>query len=193
MFKLTVRGETLAELKSNLADMLASFGGPVAVSGPSIAEVVAAANAEPEKPRTRRSRKASEPDVVEAPAEVAEEPDAAVAEMVEPTPPVEPGPTDAEVIGAEDEAPGALNVEAMLAAEVASEPAAEPADPWAAFVGDFSEAVNARVIPADAALLIAKAIGVASIASVKSDTAKLAQAREALGKLIFAASAGGKA
>ena len=188
MLKLTVRGETLAELKSNLADVLASLGGPVAVSGPSIAEVVAAANAEPEKPRARRSRKASEPEVVEAPAEVAEEPDAAVAEMVEPTPPVEPGPTDAEVIGAEDEAPGALNVEAMLAAEVASEPAAEPADPWAAFIADFSEAVNARVIPADAALLIAKAIGISSIASVKSDPAKLAQAREALAKLIAAAS-----
>ena len=190
MFKLTVRGETLAELKSNLADVLASLGGPVAVSGPSIAEVVAAANVEPEKPRARRSRKASEPEVVEAPAEVAEEPDAAVAEMVEPTPPVEPGPTDAEVIGAEDEAPGALDVEAMLAAEVASEPAAEPADadPWAAFIADFSEAVNARVIPADAALLIAKAIGVASIASVKSDPAKMEQAREALAKLIAAAS-----
>ena len=194
MFKLTVRGETLAELKANLADVLASLGGPVAVSGPGIAEVVAAANAELEKPRTRRSRKASEPEVVEAPAEVAEEPDAAVAEMVEPTPPpVEPGPTDAEVIGAEDEAPGALNVEAMLAAEVASEPAAEPADPWAAFIADFSEAVNSRIIPADAALLIARSLGVSSIASVKSDTAKLAQAREALGKLIFAASAGGKA
>ena len=188
MFKLTIRGDSLAELKANLADVLASLGGPVAVSGPSIAEVVAAANAEPEKPRTRRSRKASEPEVVEAPAEVAEEPDAAVAEMVEPTPPVEPGPTDAEVIGAEDEAPGALNVEAMLAAEVASEPAAEPTDPWAAFVADFSEAVNARVIPADAALLIAKAIGAASIASVKSDPAKMEQAREALAKLIAAAS-----
>ena len=193
MFKLTIRGDSLAELKANLADVLASLGGPVAVSGPSIAEVVAAANAEPEKPRARRSRKASELEVVEAPAEVAEEPDAAVAEMVEPTPPVEPGPTDAEVIGAEDEAPGALNVEAMLAAEVASEPAAEPADPWAAFIADFSEAVNSRLIPADAALLIAKAIGVSSIASVKSDAAKLAQAREALGKLIFAASAGEKA
>ena len=188
MFKLTVRGETLAELKSNLADMLASLGGPVAVSGPSIAEVVAAANAELEKPRTRRSRKAGEPEVVEAPAEVAEEPDAAVAEMVEPTPPVEPGPTDAEVIGAEDEAPGALNVEAMLAAEVASEPATEPVDPWAAFIADFSEAVNARVIPADAALLIARALGVASIASIKSDPAKMEQAREALAKLIAAAS-----
>ena len=188
MFKLTVRGETLAELKANLADVLASLGGPVAVSGPSIAEVVAAANAELEKPRTRRSRKASEPEVVEAPAEVAEEPDAAVAEMVEPTPPVEPGPTDAEVIGAEDDAPGALNVEAMLAAEVAPEPAAEPADPWAAFIADFSEAVNSRIIPADAALLIARSLGVSSIASVKSDTAKLAQAREALGKLIAAAS-----
>lgn len=193
MFKLTIRGDSLAELKSNLADMLASFGGPVAVSGPSIAEVVAAANVEPEKPRARRSRKASEPEVVEVPAEVAEELDAGVAEMVEPTPPVEPGPTDAEVIGAEDEALGALNVEAMLAAEVAPEPVAEPADPWAAFIADFSEAVNSRLIPADAALLIAKAIGVASIASIKSDTAKLAQAREALAKLVFAASAGGKA
>ena len=193
MCKLTVRGETLAELKSNLADMLASFGGPVAVAGPSIAEVVAAADVEPEKPRARRSRKASEPEVVEAPAEVAEEPDAAVAEMVEPTLPVEPGPTDAEVVESENEAPGALNVEAMLAAEVAPEPVAEPADPWAAFIADFSEAVNARLIPADAALLIAKAIGVASIASIKSDTAKMAQAREALGKLIFAASAGKKA
>ena len=179
MFKLTIRGDSLAELKTNIADMLASLGGPVAVSGPSIAEVVASANAEPEKPRTRRSRKACE------------------LEVVEPMPPVEPGPTDAEVIGAEDEAPGALNVEAMLAAEVAPEvapePAAELADPWAAFIADFSEAVNARVIPADAALLIAKAIGVTSIASIKSDTAKMAQAREALGKLIFAASAGGKA
>lgn len=192
MFKLTIRGDNLAELKSNLSDMLASFGGPVAVSGPSIAEVVAAANVEPEKPRARRSRKASEP------------------EVIEPTPPVEPGPTDAEVIEPEaegpspdtsamgfaepeNEAPGALNVEAMLAAEVAPEPVAEPADPWAAFIADFSEAVNSRLIPADAALLIAKAIGVASIASIKSDTAKLAQAREALGKLIFAASAGGKA
>ena len=189
MFKLTIRGETLAELKSNLADMLASFGGPVAVSvsGPSIAEVAAAANAELEKPRTRRSRKASELEVVEP--TPPGEPGPTDAEMVEPTPPVEPGPTDAEVIGAEDDAPGALNVEAMLAAEVASEPAAEPADPWAAFIADFSEAVNARVIPADAALLIAKAIGVASIASIKSDAAKMEQARQALSSLIFAASA----
>ena len=193
MFKLTIRGDSLAELKTNIADMLASLGGPVAVSGPSIAEVVASANAEPEKPRARRSRKASE------------------LEVVEPTPPVEPGPTDAEVVGAEDEDPSpdtiamglaepaseAVDVEAMLAAEVAPEaapePVAEPADPWAAFIADFSEAVNARVIPADAALLIARALGVSSIASVKSDTAKLAQAREALAKLVFAASAGGKA
>ena len=58
---------------------------------------------------------------------------------------------------------------------------------------EFAEAVNARKIPADAALLIAKSLGVASIASVKSDPAKLAQAREALAKLVFAASAGQKA
>lgn len=188
MFKLTVRGETIAELKANLADVLASLGGPVAVSGPSIAEVVAAANAEPETPRTRRSRKASEP------------------EVVEPTPPVAPGPTDAEVIEPEAEGPSpdtsatgfaepankTLDVEAMLAAEVAPEaapePVAEPVDPWAAFIADFSEAVNSRIIPADAALLIARALGVASIASVKSDTAKMEQAREALAKLIAAAS-----
>ena len=45
MFKLTIRGDSLAELKSNLADMLASFGGPVAVSGPSIGSSPAATSA----------------------------------------------------------------------------------------------------------------------------------------------------
>jgi len=188
MFKLTIRGDSLAELKTNIADMLASLGESVAVSGPSIAEVVAAANAEPEKPRTRRSRKAGEPEVVETP------------------PPVGPGPTDAEVVRAEDEAPSpdtiamglaepaseAVDVEAMLAAEPEPEAEAapqEPTDPWADFTATFAEAVNSRKIPADAALLIAKSLGVASIASVKSDPAKLAQARQALSSLIFAASA----